>query len=423
MQAGVSSLVPKLSRKAWIVVGADAVSALGNGLIMPFLVIYLRDARGLRIEQAALVLSVMALMGLAVAPLTGWLIDRFGARRTLMAALMLAAIAATLTIWVDEAWEAFGWGALVGASLSSMWPSAHALMASVVAPEQRASVYSVHFAMLNAGVGIGAVLGGLVVVATRPESFYPVFLADAATFLLYAGVLRFVVHADVRQAPDEVTALVKGGWGRLIRDRAFMRVWVLSIGLITVGYAQLQSAFPAFSTKEGGLSTRELGWVFAVNTIVIVGLQLVILRALSGRTRAGAIAWVGVLWAASWVVTLAGGSVRGAAALLLFGSAMALFAFGETFMQAALPALVNDLAPDEIRGRYNAAYSLTWSIGNMAGPAIAGFMLGAGRSTQLFLGLTVACLAASAYSLRLTRFLPAHAARFATGDPAALQGE
>lgn len=80
----MTSLIPQLSRKAWIVVGADAISALGNGLIMPFLVIYLRDARGLRIQEAALVLSVMALIGLVVAPLTGWLIDRVGARRTLM---------------------------------------------------------------------------------------------------------------------------------------------------------------------------------------------------------------------------------------------------------------------------------------------------------------------------------------------------
>lgn len=393
-------------------------------MIMPFLVIYLRDARGFPIEQAALVLSTMAVVGLAVAPLTGWLIDKVGARRTLMGALSLAATSAMLTIWVDETWKAFGWALLMGASFSSMWPSAHALMASVVQPDQRASVYSVHFALLNAGIGLGAVLGGLIVEASRPESFYPVFLLDASTFALYALILRFVVRGDAREAPESITALVKGGWGRLVRDRAFMRVWTLSVALITVGYAQLQSSFPAFATKEGGLSTRALGWVFAVNTVVIVGLQLVILRALAGRTRAGAMAWVGVLWSASWLVTLAGGGFGGGAvALLLFGSASALFAFGETFMQAALPALVNDLAPDAIRGRYNAAYSLTWSIGNMAGPALAGFMLGADRSTQLFLLLAVACAASSAYSLRLARFLPDRAARFGHGDRVPLSPE
>lgn len=126
-------------------------------MIMPFLVIYLRDARGFPIQQAALVLSTMAVVGLAVAPLTGWLIDKVGARRTLMGALSLAATSGVLTIWVDEPWKAFAWALLMGGSFSSMWPSAHALMASVVEPDQRASVYSVHFALLNAGIGLGAV--------------------------------------------------------------------------------------------------------------------------------------------------------------------------------------------------------------------------------------------------------------------------
>jgi MFS family permease len=38
-------------------------------------------------------------------------------------------------------------------------------------------------------------------------------------------------------------------------------------------------------------------------------------------------------------------------------------------------ALVNDLAPPALRGRYNAVFTLSWQFGPVFGPAVAGFML------------------------------------------------
>lgn len=410
----MSGLVPNLSRKAWTIVGADALSALGNGLITPFLVIYLRDARGFPIEQAALMLSTVAVAGLAAAPTTGWLIDRLGARRVLMAALSTAAVASLLATQVDRVWEGFAWAFLFGSSISAMWPAAHSLMASVVEPHQRAAVYSVHFALLNAGIGLGAMLGGWLVDAHDPSSFTIIFILDALTFLVYVFVLRFFLVADARPTREEGSELGRDGWRRLVHDRVFMRVVVLSIGLITIGYAQLASSFPAFATEQGEISTRSLGVVFAVNTVVIVGFQLVVLRGLAGHRRSVAMSLVGLLWALCWMVTLAAGTVGGGLiAVGMFCLASGVFAIGETFMQAALPALVNDLAPDDIRGRYNAAYSLTWSIGNIAGPALGGFLLGAENATELFVLLSGACLVAAFYALRLGRIIPGETDTFA----------
>jgi MFS family permease len=204
-----------------------------------------------------------------------------------------------------------------------------------------------------------------------------------------------------------------GAWNRLLRDRAFVRILALSVVLITVGYAQLASSFPAFATKEGGVGTQALGVVFAANTVVIVAMQLVVLRWLSGKRRAAAMAVVGVLWAVAWLVTIGGGKAGdGLVAIALFMTASIVFGVGETFMQSALPALVNDLAPDDIRGRYNAAYSLTWAIGNIGGPALGGFMLGAGLGTELFVMLAFICGAAALYSMRLANFIPQSAQLF-----------
>lgn len=412
------SLVPALNRRAWIVLAADAVSALGNGLIIPFLVVYLRDVRGFPIEHVGLVLSTVAAAGFVSAPAAGWLIDRRGPRLALAVALLGGATAALGAIAVDELWEAFLWAIVFGGSISAMWPGAHSLLASIVPPQQRAAIYSMHFALLNAGIGVGAVVAGLIADVDRPITFAAIFLLDAATFLVYVAVLWLAVPRDLPVEAAGGDAPTAGKWRRVWADRAFRRVCVLSVGLVTVGYAQLQSSFPAYATRQGGLGTSALGAVFAVNTAVIALLQLVVLRRLAGTRRVAALATVGWLWAATWLVTIGGGvAPHGVAAFGLLAAASGLFALGETFLQAALPALVNDLAPDDLRGRYNAVNSLTWSSGNVLGPLLAGFLLGAGRGTELFLLLALGCVVATFYAWRLERHLPEPARSFAAREP------
>ena len=56
---------------------------------------------------------------------------------------------------------------------------------------------------------------------------------------------------------------------------------------------------------------------------------------------------------------------------------------------------------------------MTWSIGNIAGPALGGFLLGAENATELFVLLSGACLVAAFYALRLGRIIPGETDTFA----------
>ena len=96
---------------------------------------------------------------------------------------------------------------------------------------------------------------------------------------------------------------------------------------------------------------------------MIVVLQLIVLRRIEGRRRTRVIALMGAVWAVSWVLLGATGLVSGTwAATLLVAACASVFAFGETLLQPTIPALVNDLAPDHLRGRYNAASSAAFQL-------------------------------------------------------------
>jgi MFS family permease len=195
-----------------------------------------------------------------------------------------------------------------------------------------------------------------------------------------------------------------------------VRIFVLTTLLVTLGYAQLESAFPAFARDAGGISPEALGLAFGANTFTIVLSQLVVLKKLTGKRRTRALVALCALWGISWGVTLGSGSLpAGALASCGFALAMVLFALGETLVSPTLPAIVNDLATDASRGRYNAGYSFAFSLGNVIGPAMAGLALGAGLDAALFIALIAGCALAAWMSLRLERHLPSETNRISDG--------
>ncbi|HWL64972.1 MAG TPA: MFS transporter [Actinomycetota bacterium] len=406
--------LPDLPRRAWVLLAGDCISFFGNGLILPFTIIYLTRARGIPIEIAGFALAVRSVVGLFVGPVAGTLVDRIGARRVLIFAQVTTAVATVSFIFVHEPWQAFLASALNGIGWSSFWPSMQSMLSTVVDPSQRSPMFAVHYASLNLGIGIGGIIGGVVANISDPASFERLFAIDALTFLPVIAILLLAPSlagagraTDIDQAPaTEADEVGPSGYLQVLKDRVFVRVVILMVVLTTVGYSQLESSFPAFATGEGGISTAMLGLAFAGNTFFIVIAQLLVLRRIEGVRRTRAITVLCGAWALCWAATIAAGVVDGTAAAVGFISAMVLFAFGETLLSPTIPAIVNDLAPERLRGRYNALYSFAWNGGTFFGPALAGLFLGAELALPFFAGLVVACGLAGAYSLRLERHLP-----------------
>ena len=85
--------------------------------------------------------------------------------------------------------------------------------------------------------------------------------------------------ADAPDPPQRPPA----SYRQVLRDRAFVRVWVLTALMVTVGFGQFQASFAGFATRPGGISPHGLGLAFAANTLTVMAVQLVVLRRLAGR--------------------------------------------------------------------------------------------------------------------------------------------
>ena len=92
-----------------------AVNYFGTGLILPFEIIYMHQARGFPTATAGLVLAAVMATAAAVTPPSGALLDRFRAKPILITGNLASALGYAGFAFVDRPWQAFICSAADGA--------------------------------------------------------------------------------------------------------------------------------------------------------------------------------------------------------------------------------------------------------------------------------------------------------------------
>jgi len=377
-----------LPREGRLLLSIVAIEFIGTGLVLPFAVVYLHQVRGFSLGTSGALLAIPPLLGFAIVGPGGALIDRIGARRVLLATLLLVMAGEAVLSMASHVWIAALGLVLAGLGQGLAWPSSQTLVASVIPDGQRQRYFGVNFTLLNLGIGIGGIVGGVFVDVHHLWTFQSIYLADAVSYVP-AFVLLLVPLRHVAGRPEHHPDVPKASYREVLRRPAVPTLLLLTFCSAFVGYAQLNTGMPAFATSVGRVSTHVLGFAFAFNTAVIVVLQLLVLQRIEGRRRTRVIAVMGAVWALSWLCLGVSGMLPGRVLAAVLVCAMAsIFAFGETLLQPTVPAIVNDLADDRVRGRFNALNSASFQLPSMIAPPIAGALIGSGNG-WLYIGILV----------------------------------
>jgi MFS family permease len=387
-----------------------AIQTLGRGMTLPFTIIYLHEVRGFDLGLSGGLMGLIAIVGLIVTGPGGTLIDRYGARAVLLAGLTAMIAGCTLLAFATHPAVAAVALVLIGVNFGVSWVGFNALIATVVGGDLRQQYFGVNFALVNLGIGVGGILGGFYVDVDSAETFTVIFLVDAATSLipmaLLLGPLRHV-RTQSEPSEDEKGA---GGYREILRRPAVLWLTLLTFIAMFIGYGQMEAGFPAYAREVAEVSTRVVGFAFAVNTAVIVLLQFTVLNRITGRRRTRVMIVMAGVWAAAWLILGAAGllpdTVTATIGVLAF---MGVFAFGETLLQPTVPAVYNDLASDHNRGRYNAINSAAFQGGAITGPIAAGLLLANDLDAVYIAVMVIGCVSIGVLAIALERRLPATA--------------
>ena len=408
---GVRSLDFGLPAQLWTVQVGIFLNALGWGAVLPFEIIYLHDGRGFGLGVAGLVVGTLTGLAVIAAPIAGPVIDRFGARTTVAGAGMALAVGYGGLAFVHTPTQAFVAAAAAGVGNGALLPSQSALIAALVPAQLRHRATAVSRVAANLGFGLGGAIGGLVAAHGLP-GFVALFLANALTYVAYVAILVIVVGDDVRPEP------VRGGYRAVLRDRAFVRLALMNIAMIAVGWGVFTWIVPTYVRAEIGAGSQLIGLLALANALTVVFAQIPVARLAEGRRRTVTMAIAALTFVLACLLVV-GADHIGLAYPLLIAAAIAV-GLGECLHTTVLTPLVADLAPPALLGRYMATVALSFWLGLALAPTLGTQLMSVSPPAAMLVAAGVA-LAAGLSALGLERALPA-AARL-TPRPAAYDRE
>ena len=382
------------------------LACVGNGLTLSMFIVYLHNVRGFSIDYATLLLAVSALVGLASSPLWGTMIDRFGPLK--IAVLVYLADAVALTVWALSHSKTGITGAAVLLAVfgGAGWGPGMTMLSRMVDENQRQRAFGFNFMLVNLGIGFGALISASVVDLHRPSTFTDLYIGNAVIMLLACGYF-LTLRAYGQPVSDHHDDPVKSaeGWREVIRDTRLVRYVISVIFLMIGGYGSQEAGFSLFVVNNLHLPVHVIGFIFFFNTTTIVVAQLWVLNRIDGRSRTRVMAIVGVFWFIFWVlldIALALPAVLAVASLCV---GMVIFAIGETMLQPVGSAIVNQIAPEHLRGRYNAAAGVTWGLSGTLAPAITALYFNSHLGNWWPFGTGLTALMGGAMMLGLRRHL------------------
>jgi MFS family permease len=415
--ARFSRLRGEYPRQFWLMFFGMLLSTIGSSMVWPFLMIYVTTRLNLPLTTAASLMTLNAAVTLASSFIAGPIIDRVGPRLTLTVGLVMQAIGFGLFPLVRHPWHAFVLIAVEGAGSAGFWPSQSTLMSRLVGDARRHAAFALQRATMNLGIGLGGVVGGLIASVERPQSFTVLFAVDAVTFLGYIGAVAFIPEGPSERTDDSAPST----YAAVLRHRTFMALWTLNFVFVAAGIAMF-NLLPPFVRDHAAVSEREIGFFFLVNTLVIVLVQLPLAHWIEGRRRMRALALMPVMFAVSWLlVDGVGYWLTATTAFLVLLVAAAILGVAECFHGPAHIALVADIGPPHLRGRYFAVHSLSWGLAGTVGPALGGWILDR-RPFALWPLAAAVCLVAAGVALTLDRLLPERLRRVPSAELPAVGG-
>jgi MFS family permease len=361
---------------------AQLANSVGDGAFIVTSALFFTRVVGLTAGQVGLGLTIAWATGFLAGVPLGHLADRRGPRATaiLLALVTAAAVGSFLSV---RSFPLFILAATVYASSQTGLAAARqALLAGLVDAAERTRVRASLQSTTNAGLAIGAALGGVALLLDTTAAYLVVFALDALSFLVAAIVLRRLPEVPA------VAKQVDGPRLAVLRDKPYAVLSLLNA--IMLLYMPLLSLVTPLWIVE---RTDAPGWIVAgllgINTISVTLFQVKVARRVNDlKSAARSIRYAGIaMLAACAVFALSAGgfSATGAAVVLVAGAA--LLVLGEMLLASGAWEISFGLAPADKQGQYQGFFGSGPAIARMLGPVLLTTMvLGWGPIGWLLVG-------------------------------------
>jgi MFS family permease len=357
---------------------AMIIDAVGSGLFLPFSLLYFHHAGGLSLTETGLGLTIAMLIAVPAPLAAGVLVDRVGPKTVAVATNATRAVGFLGYLFVQNLAALIAVALLVSVSDRLFWVAQPTLIGEFAAPGSRDRWFGLTVALRAAGLGVGGLLAGLAVSSLGIVGYHALTVANAVSFALAALLVARLPTPKRAAIASPLADESPKGFRAVLADRPFC--WIIaSNSVFGIARTMILVGFPVYAIQVLSASAWLTGVLYAVYTALLAIAQTSLVRRLERHRRTRALMLTALLWAGSFgFLTVAPLLPRGAIVAYLSAVTVlytVLYTVAVMLHAGVIDALVIEAAPDTLRGRYVAAFNLSWAAANALAPGLFTIML------------------------------------------------
>jgi predicted MFS family arabinose efflux permease len=344
-----------LPEPVWLLSITAFINRSGT-MVLPFLSLYLTRELGFTKIQTGYLLAMYGLGSVAGSFLGGWLSDRIGALRVQLLSLVTAGFGFLILAGIQDPIRLGAFMFVLSIAVESFRPAVLASTAEFAPKLVLTRAMALLRLAANLGMAIGPAIGGWLAV----YDYHWLFIADAFTCWAAAVVLFWRMRG--RRPIEERHPTRSASRGRSpFRDGPFLILMVASF-LIACVFFQIFSTLPLYLREVYRFREDLIGSLLAMNALVIVLVEMVLVRRIEHRDQMRVVALGGLLVCAGFAMMPFGSSVAWAVVTIL------VWTTGEMLALPFLNAVVAHRAGPGSRGWYMGLFMTTFSLAVVVAP-------------------------------------------------------
>ena len=351
------NFVRQFEKNFWILSFGWFVSAMGFAISIPFIAIYFHTVLNMSLSEIGFFFGTLAIVRSVFQLLGGEVSDRMERRQLLIWSQFLRSFTflfLAVSIYNDWGIIPIAISLIIASIFGAVFqPVANAMVSDILSREKRLEGYAITRAAGNFGWAVGPALGDLFV---------------ASTFITLSSCLIFWL---MLKSPEVESVKEKFSFKDLlaIKNDSNLAIHCSLIFILYLVVAQLMAPFSVYAVDMVGISQTELGYLYTLNGLMVVTLQIPITRLAGKMASTSQLALGGLIYAIGY------GMVGILAGFNYFVLAIIIVTMGEMFMSPASLSLTSKLAPPGRIGRYMGIYGFFVASGWSFGPLYGGIIL------------------------------------------------
>lgn len=344
------------------------IDRIGGAIIFPFLSLYVAQRFNVGMTEVGLLFGVWSISSLVGSMIGGALADKYGRKVVMVFGLVFSALSALFMGFVNDM-RAFYLLAVFAGVLSDIGgPARQAMVSDLLEGEQRSEGFGLIRVVANLAVAIGPAIGGIL----ASISYMLLFILDACASCITAVIVIKAIpetkpEKKVDQPSESILQTVKG-YGLVSKDGLFMAYIIATMVMIVV-YSQMYSTLSVYLNKFHGVSSQGFGYLMSMNAAMVVIMQFWIAKRIKKYPPMVMMMIASALYGIGYFMFAFVDQYA------FFIIAMATITIGEMLHIPVAQTLVSFFAPEDMRGRYMAAYGLGWALPNTFAPLLAGLIM------------------------------------------------